>query len=242
MDAARFEHKFIVPAAARAELVARCGAALRPDTLGADDGRYPVVSLYCDTPDRRCHWEAWRGVPSRRKLRVRVYGSAGGAIPPACFIEIKHKDGDEGAKRRVALPLADALALVRGGDATAATPAEARVLAEARALVRDDGFGPACVVRYDRQAFFFDAGADLEPLRLTFDTGVRARFDRLEPEPDDRGCGLEVLPPGLCLLEVKGVNAVPPAFAAHLAAFGLAPRSFSKYAEAVRRSGLLAAA
>ncbi len=102
--AARFEHKILIDDARRAELLARFADRLLPDTTGSTDGRYPVVSLYCDTPDRRCHWEAWRGVPSRRKLRVRIYGTRDGSIPSATFVEVKHRDGREGAKRRVKLP------------------------------------------------------------------------------------------------------------------------------------------
>ena len=79
--AARFEFKYVLTAAERAALRARFAPRLLPDAVGAPDGRYPVVSLYCDTPDRRCHWEAWRGVPSRRKLRLRLYGSPDGASP-----------------------------------------------------------------------------------------------------------------------------------------------------------------
>ncbi|NBV49512.1 MAG: VTC domain-containing protein, partial [Verrucomicrobia bacterium] len=86
--AARFEHKILIDDARRAELLARFADRFRPDTAGSADGRYPVVSLYCDTPDRRCHWEAWRGVPSRRKLRVRIYGTRDGSIPSATFVEV----------------------------------------------------------------------------------------------------------------------------------------------------------
>ena len=141
--AARFEHKFLIDDARRAELLARFADRLRPDTAGSADGRYPVVSLYCDTPDRRCHWEAWRGVPSRRKLRVRIYGTRDGIIPAATFVEVKHRDGRAGAKRRVRLPLADAHALVGGADVTSPDPADERILAEIRRMVAEDGYAPA---------------------------------------------------------------------------------------------------
>ena len=114
--AARFELKYVLPLAERDALLARFADRFRPDTLGSPSGRYPVVSLYCDTADRKCHWDAWRGVPSRRKLRLRLYGTRDGALPAATFVEIKHRDGGEGAKRRVALPLEQALALVNGHE------------------------------------------------------------------------------------------------------------------------------
>ena len=235
--AARFEHKYVLPLGERDALLARFADRFRPDETGGPDGRYPVVSLYCDTPDEKCRWEAWRGVPSRRKLRLRVYGTRDGAIPAAAFLEIKHRDGRDGAKRRVRLPLAEALALLAGGAIPAAGPAEARILEEARRLVADDGFRPACVIRYDRQATRFVDAAGTEQLRITFDHAVRARFDRLTPAPEDDAGGFAVLAADHCLMEVKGATSVPYAFAAYLAGRGFFPRSFSKYSESVRRRG-----
>lgn len=231
--AARFEHKFLVDDARRAELLARFAGRLRPDTAGSADGRYPVVSLYCDTPDRRCHWEAWRGVPSRRKLRVRVYGTRDGAIPAATFVEVKHRDGKAGAKRRVRLPLAEALALVRGETVAGRDPADERILAEIRALVAQDGFAPACVIRYDRSAYRYCDEAGIEQLRVTFDQRIVARFDRLTPSVDDDGCDLAVLPRDQAVMEVKGATAVPYELAAFLGAAGLHPRPFSKYSSSI---------
>lgn len=233
--AARFEHKYVLTFAERDALLARFAGRLRPDDVGGAGGRYPVVSLYCDTPDQKCHWDAWRGVPSRRKLRVRVYGTRDGAIPAATFVEIKHRDGRDGAKRRVLLPLDQALALVGRGELPAATAAEALILEEARRLVTEEGFRPACVLRYDRQAYRLTDEAGAEQLRLTFDHGIRCRFDDLTPRPEDQGCAQPVLPADACLLEVKGATAVPYAFAAHLSAGGIFPRSFSKYSESVRQ-------
>lgn len=236
--AARFELKYVLPLAERDALLARFADRFRPDTLGSPSGRYPVVSLYCDTADRKCHWDAWRGVPSRRKLRLRLYGTRDGALPAATFVEIKHRDGGEGAKRRVALPLEQALALVNGGEAPPAGPAEARILGEARRLVADEGFRPACVIRYDRHGYRFVGPDGAEQLRITFDHGVRCRFERLTPSPEDGGCALPVLAEGLCLMEVKGGAAAPYDFAAYLSGRGIFPRSFSKYSESVRLYGV----
>jgi hypothetical protein len=235
--AARFEHKILIDDARRAELLARFADRMLPDMTGSADGRYPVVSLYCDTSDRRCHWEAWRGVPSRRKLRVRIYGTRDGAIPSATFVEVKHRDGKAGAKRRVRLPLAEACALVGGADVTSPDPADERILAEIRKMVADDGYAPACVIRYDRCAYRFCDGHGVEQLRVTFDQSIRARFDRLTPVVDDEGGELLVVPPDLAIMEVKGSTSVPYELAAYLGSAGLHPRPFSKYSASI---GLLA--
>ncbi len=235
--AARFEHKYLLTDSERAGLLTRFADRLRPDTVGGLSGRYPVVSLYCDSPDRKCYWDAWRGVPSRRKLRLRLYGTKDGAIPAATFLEIKHRDGGEGAKRRVQLPLGQAIALANGAGAPEALAADARILAEACRLISTEGFRPACIIRYDRHAYRLVDEAGQEQLRLTFDQGIRCRFDDLTPRTEDDGCALPILDAGQCLMEVKGATAAPYDFATALSAQGIFPRSFSKYSESVRQYG-----
>lgn len=236
--AARFELKYVLPLAERDALLARFGERFQPDILGGPTGRYPVVSLYCDSADRKCYWDAWRGVPSRRKLRLRLYGTQDGSLPAVTFLEIKHRDGSEGAKRRVPLTCNQALALINRGEVPLVGPAEARILAEARQLVADEGFRPTCVIRYDRHAYRFLDHAGHEQLRITFDHEICARFDDLTPQVEDDGCGLPVLDAGQCLMEVKGATAAPYDFAAHLSARRIFPRSFSKYSESVRHHGV----
>jgi hypothetical protein len=235
--AARFELKYILSLAERDALLAHFADQFQPDTLGGPTGCYPVVSLYCDSPDRKCYWDAWRGVPSRRKLRLRLYGTKDGAIPAITFVEIKHRDGSEGAKRRVELPLEQAIAFTNGEAATEHAPTDARILAEAQRLIADEGFRPACVIRYDRHAYRFLDQVGQEQLRLTFDQGIRCRFEDLTPQPEDDGCALPVLGEGFCLMEVKGNAAAPYDFASFLSAHGIFPRPFSKYSESVRQYG-----
>ena len=62
-DAERFEFKFLITARQREGIFAAFNSALRPDTNGGSGGVYPIVSLYYDTHDWRCYWEAWRGLP-----------------------------------------------------------------------------------------------------------------------------------------------------------------------------------
>ena len=237
-DNERFEFKFLVTARQRDDLFAAFNGALQPDLNGGTGGDYPIVSLYYDTPDWRCYWEAWRGVPSRRKLRVRIYGTACGHIPPTSFVEVKHKLDGLGVKRRVQTTLERALEIGQGGGETALyTAAEARIVREVHRLVRNDGFRPVCAIRYLRHAFALQSGAAHEPLRITFDDELAARFRDLQPEPDDRGCDLSLLPEGNLVMEVKGIGAVPARFANYLAKSGLSPRRFSKYCAALHLSG-----
>jgi succinate dehydrogenase / fumarate reductase flavoprotein subunit len=158
-------------------------------------------------------------------------------FPAATFVEVKHRDGRSGAKRRVRLPLADAHALVGGADVTSPDPADERILAEIRKMVAEDDYAPACVIRYDRCAYRFCDENGVEQLRVTFDQSIRARFDRLTPVVDDEGGDLLVVPRDLAIMEVKGSTSVPYELAAYLGSAGLHPRPFSKYSASI---GLLA--
>ena len=137
-----------------------------------------------------------------------------------------------------AIDTAQALALINGGEVPAAGLAEARILEEARQLVADDGFRPACVIRYDRHAYRFVGADGAEQLRITFDHGIRSRFDGLTPQPEDDRCTLPALADGQCLMEVKGATSAPYDFAAYLSARRIFPSSFSKYSESVRHHGV----
>ncbi len=235
----RFEFKFLITAQQRDRWLAHFADTLRADTNAGDGGVYPIVSLYYDTPDRRCYWEAWRRVPSRRKLRVRVYGTACGGIPPTCFVEIKHKLDGLGVKRRVQTTLPRALAIGAGiEDAESFAPPEARVVREVQRLVQVDGFRPVCTLRYRRHAFSLNVENLSEPLRITFDDEIAGRIRDLDPLPDDPRHDFTLLPPGHIVMEVKGVGAVPYPIVAMLTKCGLSPRSYSKYCAALRLAGL----
>lgn len=243
MDTAdRFEYKFLIRRERRDELLGRLAGQLLPDTHGGSDGHYPIVSLYYDSPDLRCYWDNWRGLPSRRKLRVRVYGSEDGAIAPTSFIEVKHKADGRGVKRRIQTTLALALSVTQGGQPDASFSAhDLRIAEEVRRLIELEQFRPSCVMRYDRHAYFLhlpeEAADGREPLRVTFDHDIAVRFDQLTPTVDDRRFNQYVLPADHCIMEVKGAGSVPYAFAAHLNHLRLYPRQFSKYSEGLRISG-----
>ncbi|MFN5655942.1 MAG: VTC domain-containing protein [Verrucomicrobiota bacterium] len=93
------------------------------------------------------------------------------------------------------------------------------------------------MIRYDRCAYRFCDARGTEQLRVTFDQGIRARFDRLRPVVDDEGGDLRVIPRDVAVMEVKGSTSVPYELAAYLGSAGLHPRPFSKYSACI---GLLA--
>jgi hypothetical protein len=131
------------------------------------------------------------------------------------------------------------LAIAAGGGAVEGlSHGELRTVEEVHRLVREEAFQPACMICYQRRAYALPLtalgeSAGLEPLRITFDEGVGARFRDLLPEPGDSRSEIPLLEPGHWLMELKGSRAVPFAFARLLARLGIQSRSFSKYRSAV---------
>jgi VTC domain len=205
---------------------------LRADENAMEGAYYPIVSLYYDNAARDCFWEKVQSYPSRRKMRVRVYGSLEGALPPTVFVEIKHKCEGRGVKRRLRVPLEEAYRISAGLAPTIPLGTmDMRIVDEVHKLVHEREFRPCIAMRYDRQAF-----ADKDPesdLRITFDTGIAYRFDNLEPIPDDRRFTDYLLPDGYSILEVKVTGAVPYWLTTMLGRHGCILQGHSKYNNAL---------
>ncbi len=229
----RFELKFVIGPEQRAELMPRLLPYLQADENATETAYYPIVSLYYDNEERDCYWQKVRGWPSRRKMRVRVYGSLDGVLPPTSFMEIKHKHLGRVVKRRARIPLDMALAVGSGEaiDASYLPENDRRVCDEAFRLVHDSGFRPSCCMRYDRYAY---TGLDPEvDLRITFDTEIGYRFDDLTPIPDDRRFEKFLLPYGFCVMEVKVIGSVPYWLSCMVGKYGCIYQSHSKYCNAL---------
>ena len=229
----RRELKFVVHAQQAAIIRAAVAARLLPDPHAGPDGRYPIISIYLDNAERAIYVNNLLGLPSRRKVRIRIYGQAGDHPEGLSFVEIKHKYTGRTSKRRIALTIKEALDLTRGRPlARRLTGMDAIVLEEVQRLIVDKGLRPICVMRYDREAWMGQGGeADL---RLTFDTGLRARARAFyQAVPDDNDFDVDLVPDDQRVLEVKVDHAVPFWLAQLLGGLGCQPRSFSKYQTAV---------
>lgn len=237
MDATqdRREFKFLLPAG-EGEMFRDFISRNIPVDRGAEGG-YPVISEYFDTPDRHSYWQKTWGCGNRRRVRARVYGRPDGLIPPAGFIEIKHKLDGVGVKRRAALPI-EALTELSEGRIPAdllkpgRSRADRHVVEELRDLVVDGGARPVVQVRYDRMAY--DSGRD-GTIRVTFDTGLRCRFDLKPLVPDDRDFPLPVVHEEIAVVEVKTIGPVPIWLRDAAGEFSLHARSMSKYCQSLER-------
>jgi VTC domain len=234
----RSEMKFVISGAIRDKLMQELEPHLKADANADETAYYPIVSLYYDNKERDCYWEKMRGIQNRRKFRVRVYGSLDGKLPPTVFIEVKHKQDGRGVKRRVKMPLEEALRVGEGSwPNVKLNEVDKRTVREIiHDLVEHRGFKPVMVMRYDRRAF---AGVDpSSDLRVTYDTGIAYRLDKLKPVPDDRDFRPEnyMYADDVSVLEVKVSGSVPYWLSRLLPEAGCKLQSHSKYCNALERS------
>ena len=237
MDATQDRREFkILLSAEDGERFRQFVAGILPVDRGAENG-YPVISEYYDTEDRHSYWQKKYGSKNRRRVRARVYGRPDALVPPAAFIEIKHKLNSDGVKRRAALPI-DSLRELSAGiiPAPLLEPGRSRsdrhVVAELNDLVIEGGARPVVQVRYDRMAY--DSGPT-GTIRITFDTGLCCRFDMKPLVPDDKDFPLAVMDREIAVVEVKTIGAVPTWLREASAKFRLQPTSMSKYCMSLER-------
>ncbi len=235
MSLNRTEYKYLITLDEMDQIQKDLDDRLVIDSLASEDGRYPIVTEYFETPERACFWEKERRLASRRKIRVRIYGTEGGKIPPTGFIEIKHKHFGFGAKRRLFLPVDEAIEFAKGNyDVLRKTNrnwsrTQRMIISELFDLIERREYGPAIQLRYDRNALMTPDGQ----LRITFDTSLRCRSELLELQPDDQRFSKYIIPADQAILEIKSIGPVPFWFREYSGAKKLVRRSFSKFCTAM---------
>ena len=216
----RKESKYFLTQDRYRRLIRDIGGMLEPDVYG----RSTVCSVYLDTPDFGLARRSAEAVDYKEKLRIRSYGE-GAEQSANVFFEIKKKYGGIVYKRREIMTLAGAEEYLSSGI----PPRDSQIMREIDYAMRFYRPSPAAVVSYEREAFTVKGEAGL---RLTFDTGVRFRTDRLSLSAGSAGEYL--LPDGTVLLEVKSPGGMPLFLTGALDANGIFPSSFSKYGAAYR--------
>lgn len=237
MSLNRTEYKYLISTDDMEIIQQKLDDVLVVDSLASEDGCYPIITEYFETPDRQCYWEKQRSLASRRKIRVRIYGTEEGKIPPTGFIEIKHKHFGFGAKRRLFLPVKEAIEFADGQYGLLYdqnrnwTRTEDMMVRELQNLITKHGYEPAIQLRYDRKALMTPDGQ----LRITFDTNLRCRSNLLTLEADDSRFEDYIIPPDTVVLEVKSIGPVPYWFRCFGAEFKLVRRGFSKFCTAMEQ-------
>jgi SPX domain protein involved in polyphosphate accumulation len=204
----RYELKYVLHASQVAPLAADLGHFMAPDEHGDADGGYRVTSLYYDSPDLHFYRAKMDGLRYRRKLRVRIYpGDAPVGDDTTAFVEIKQRTNLTVQKRRLVLPLRDALECCAGRPPprTGGDRLDEAAASEVQYMVRALRLRPTAVVTYRRRAF---VGSRYERgMRLTFDVLLRGRTTALDLAAEARGVSLIPIP--MVVMEIKVDDRVP---------------------------------
>lgn len=204
-----------------------------PEYMQADQyGESTILSLYLDTEDSLLIRRSLEKPVYKEKLRLRSYG-----VPREMdnvFLEVKKKVRGVVYKRRICLPLAQAMECLAQGSVPAAGGQIGREIAY---MLRRYRLRPAVLLAYDRTAY-----AELEPspnrLRITIDRDIRSRQTDLDLRLG--AAGESLLAHGMRLMEIKTAHAIPLWLCAALDQNEIRPTSFSKYGrvyEAHMRAG-----
>lgn len=201
----RFELKYLLDIQTALSLQQALNHYMDPDAHGGNKG-YDIASIYYDSPELDFFWDKIEGIKYRRKLRIRAYLPDSPQAIQQVMVEIKQRINKTVQKRRLLLPLSQALELCEGhfkrGDLDSLDTA---VASEVQYLVRARHLQPTCMITYHRLAF---VGKLYNPgLRVTFDTEVQCRTHHLAFDPPAENHYF--LPPNYCILEVKVNDTVP---------------------------------
>ncbi len=210
----RYEKKYLLTTEQYEAMRAGMATHVVPDEYGS----YSIGNVYYDTPDYRLIRESLEKPVYKEKLRMRSYGVPGSR--DKVFVELKKKYDGVVYKRRVVMEAQEAvryLAGERGGDGS-------QISHEIDYFMKFYDPAPMVYIAYDREAY---AGAEDAELRVTFDTGLRARSTDVDLRAGD--CGAPLLPEGLVLMEVKIPGTTPLWMARLLSENQIFPTSFSKY-------------
>lgn len=212
----RIETKFLLDDMQYTELMKRL------ENMAAIDsyGKTSILNIYFDTPDYKIIERSLEKPVYKEKLRLRTYGIANDETN--AFIEIKKKYKGVVYKRRISMPYAKAVDYLVNGKKI-----------EKRSQILDEidyflqfykGIRPAMAISYDRIAM---AGIHDPELRITFDTNIRWRTDKLSLT--EGNVGKDILLPGQHLMELKIAGAMSVEMARILDELNIRQTSFSKY-------------
>jgi len=217
----RYEMKYILSPAQRLFFMERVKGHMKVDEFG----KTSIASLYYDTPDYRLIRTSLEKPPFKEKIRLRSYGLATDTSP--VFLELKRKAYSIVYKRRVQSTIPLVRQFFNGeGDICAGGQINHEIT-----YFRDyyKNLVPACLIIYDRTAYF-EPGGDL---RLTIDETPRYRVQDLSLSVSMDGISL--LPEGYSIMEIKVQQAMPLWLSSILSDGKIYLASFSKYGEAYRQ-------
>jgi len=234
MLACRFELKYLISDAKAAAIEGYIRPFLEYDRYSKlqRGGMYPIVSLYCDSPDMQLCRETLYGLKNRFKLRIRSYTDEP-EYPR--FFEIKRRINRVIMKSRARVMDEDIAPLLAGRQLPQRgyTTDEA-ALNQFQLYTASINAGPRVLIRYMRQAF---ENTSENRVRVTFD---RQLCYKVTDDPQVRLGGSDwqrnALTEGHVILEIKFTGTFPAWLSRMAAIFELDARSVSKFATSIEQA------
>lgn len=182
-------------------------------------GLSTICNIYYDTQDYELIRKSVESPAFKEKLRLRSYG-----VPregDMVFLELKKKYQGIVYKRRIVLPLEEA---VKGLENGKIEGQEGQIVKEINYFLARNLLMPKVYLAYDRIAML---GMEQPDLRVTFDFDIRAREDDLALTEGDGG--EHILHDDDVIMEIKVKDAFPLWMVRILEEGKILPASFSKY-------------
>ena len=210
----RYEKKYLLTPAQYEAVRAGMDAYMTPDKYS----NYAICNVYYDTDDFLLIRTSLEKPVYKEKLRARSYGPA--RDDSAVFVELKKKYEGVVYKRRVVMDAADAAAYLDGRE----PGGDSQIHREIDWFMRTYRPTPKVFIAYDREAY---AGRENPDLRMTFDTNLRGRRERVDLRAGEDG--QPILKEHQILMEIKIPGAAPLWLARLLSENNVFSASFSKY-------------
>jgi hypothetical protein len=194
------------------------------DDYCKNKGSYMIYNLYFDTENDDVIRRSLEKPYFKEKLRLRSYVLPRGE-EDLVFLELKKKIGGVVAKRRVRLPLAEAIRFVENRSFPERNQIkDDQVLGEISDFLRRYPVKAKVLISYERTAYF---AKDNPELRVSFDQKILTR--RGAVDFSSGGSNTELLPDGHILMEIKCDGSIPLWLCQILSEMKLYKTSFSKY-------------
>lgn len=216
----RYEKKYLITPEQYGLFKEKTLLYIKPD----EHSKYTLCNLYYDTDSYSLIRASLEKPVYKEKLRIRSYGVPG--PEDRVFVELKKKYNGVVYKRRAVLPESSAYEFLSLHSST-----HSQIEKEIAYFQSFHYSFPKVFIAYDREAY---QGINNSELRITFDTNIRWRTDRLKLSDGDDGYPL--LNNNLILLEIKAPGNYPLWLSKILSELKIFPVSFSKYGTCYKKN------
>ena len=218
----RFELKYLLTDSQQQRVLQAMEPYMEPDAYG----NTTIRNVYYDTDTFLLARRSLERPVYKEKLRLRSYDRATAESP--VYVELKKKFDHVVFKRRVCLPRQEATDWLTGRRHCGL---DSQICREVDFFLNHYGtLGPRVFLAYDRQAYYDRTNRDF---RVTFDRAICCRRDRLSLESPVSG--VQLLPPGQVLMELKCAGGIPLWMTQTLSREKLYKTTFSKYGMAYKQ-------